>query len=71
MTQYTDLNPFNHGATTIRYEEIKALPLAIQDEALRRVITILGNHYLRNNTAWSFDLPKQVTTLREGAIFSF
>ncbi|MBT6774588.1 phosphotransferase [Candidatus Woesearchaeota archaeon] len=52
-------------------EEIKVLPLAIQDEAMRRVMIVLGNHYLRNDTTWSFDLPKQVTTLREGGFFSF
>src|SRR3989338_6714438 len=52
-------------------EEMRVLPLAIQDEAMRRVITGLGNHYLRSDTTWSFDLPKQVTTLHEGGFFSF
>ncbi len=52
-------------------EEVKALPFLIQDEALNRVMIILGNHYLRDNTTWSFDLPKQVTTMREGSLFSF
>ncbi|MEK6969915.1 MAG: phosphotransferase [Nanoarchaeota archaeon] len=52
-------------------KEIKALPLAIQDEALIRVMNVLRNHYLRNDTTWSFDLFKQATTLREGRFFSF
>jgi Ser/Thr protein kinase RdoA (MazF antagonist) len=52
-------------------KEIKSLPLLIQDEAMRRVMNVLANHYLRNDTTWSFDLQKQVTTLREGSFFSF
>nr|MCK4929878.1 hypothetical protein [Nanoarchaeota archaeon] len=52
-------------------EEIKALPWVIQDEALSRVINVLGEHYLLNDQTWSFDLPKQVTTLREGLLFDF
>jgi Ser/Thr protein kinase RdoA (MazF antagonist) len=55
----------------IKDEEIKALPLLIQDEAIRRVIIILDNHYFKNDTTWSFDLGKQVTTLREGKLFHF
>jgi Ser/Thr protein kinase RdoA (MazF antagonist) len=52
-------------------EEIRTLPLAIQDKTLRTLMLILGNHYLRDDTTWSFDIPKQITTLWEGGLFSF
>lgn len=55
----------------ITSEEIKLLPLVIQDEAIKRVTNILRNYYLLGDTTWSFDLPKQVTTLREGGYFLF
>ena len=49
-------------------QEVKAIPLLIQDEALRRVTNILFSHYIKKDTTWSFDLSKQVTLLREGTI---
>ncbi|RLE47859.1 hypothetical protein DRJ25_01380 [Candidatus Woesearchaeota archaeon] len=51
-------------------EEIESIPLLIQDEAMKRIITILKNHYLNNDPTWSFDLPKQIITLREGEMFT-
>ena len=64
LNSYLEVNPLTN-------EEIKSLSLVIEDEAIRRVMIILGNHYLRNDDTWSFDLPKQVTTLQEGTLFSF
>lgn len=52
-------------------KEIKALPLAIQDDALHRIINILNQLYINKDPSWSFDLSKQLTILREGYLFSF
>ena len=51
--------------------DIRNLDLIVKDEALRRVNLILRNHYLRNNSTWSFDLEKQVTFLREAELLKF
>ena len=47
--------------------ELENISLIIRDEALGRTMKILGNHYLGNNTAWDFDLGKQITLLRESS----
>jgi len=64
LEQYHRINPLTD-------EEIKMLPLVIQDEALFRVLSVLNDHYIKGITTWSFDLPKQITTLEEGAWFEF
>ena len=51
-------------------EEIKMLPAMIEEEALRRIIIILGNRYLSGDETFNFDLEKQVTILREGRLFN-
>ena len=52
-------------------EEIQSLPMMIQEEALRRIMIILRNHYLSGDETFNFDLEKQITILREGSLFSF
>lgn len=52
-------------------EEIRNIPVVIQDEALRRVMIILGKHYLKKDLTWDFDLIKQIIILKEGSLFSF
>jgi len=58
-------------SNTLTDEEITALPLIIQENALQRIIGTLIDHYLKHDTSWDFDLRKQVITLREAALFSF
>lgn len=64
LEAYTNENPLTD-------EEIRALPIIIQEEALRRIMIILGNHYLSGDETFNFDLEKQITILREGSLFSF
>ena len=61
---YTNENPLTD-------EEIQALPIIIQEAALRRITIILGNHYLSGDETFNFDLEKQITILREGSPLSF
>ncbi|GEM_PF-2703980 len=49
--------------------EVRAIPLLLADEAIRRVMIILRLNYIDGNPAWNFDLAKQVTMLREAALF--
>jgi Ser/Thr protein kinase RdoA (MazF antagonist) len=51
--------------------ERKAIPLAVQDEALVRVGIILDGHYNKGRDTWTFDLEKQIETMREGSWFEF
>ncbi len=59
MQGYNEVNPLTD-------EEMEVLPLMIQDEAMTRVLIVLRTHYLENDDKYSYDLPKQMTTLREG-----
>lgn len=55
----------------LKKEEIEAIPYVLQRTALRNILRILEQHYVKNNSTWSFDLQKQVTMLREAGQFSF
>lgn len=63
------LDSYNHK-NPLTDEEIKMLPAMIEEEALRRIIIILGNRYLSGDETFNFDLEKQVTILREGRLFN-
>lgn len=64
LEEYTSVNPLTDT-------EIIAIAPLLEDEALGRILTVLGLHYLDGNTEWDFDLEKQVTTLREAQLFKF
>jgi len=64
LDAYNKINPLTD-------EEVKSIPQILEDEALDRVLTVLAWHYLDKNSEWSFDLPKQVITLREAQFFNF
>lgn len=64
LKEYASVNPLTD-------KEIIAIAPVLEDEALGRILTVLGLHYLEGNTEWDFDLEKQVTTLREASLFKF
>lgn len=45
-------------------EEVSNIPLILRDETLRRILHVLDG-VLRGNHEWVFDLPKQLTVLKE------
>lgn len=50
-------------------EEIEAIPMIVKDEALRRIVIVLNEHYLKGNSRSDYDFRKQLVTLREAKIF--
>lgn len=50
-------------------EEIGAIPMIVKDEALRRVVIVLNEHYLKGHSQSDYDFRKQLVTLREAKFF--
>lgn len=51
-------------------EELKAIPLVIIDEALRRILIILTSHYINKDNSYDSVLQKQLTILHEASLLS-